>query len=498
MQDFRNIDLKSIAKSAMEQYGFEAGFSRQVIREVDTLQEEQIWKENSGGVKDLRSLLWSSIDNVESLDLDQLEYCEPGQSQEINVKVAIADVDSFVPKKSWPDQHAVHNGTSVYTGVEIFPMLPDRLSTDLTSLKAGEDRLAVIIEFSVLPDGSVRPGEVYRAFVSNKAKLVYEEVGDWLEGNMDMPHSVLGVPGLEEQLRLQNKASQSLRRFRMEQGALELETIEAKPVMRDGTLAGLAVQRKNLARCLIENFMIAANVTMMNFLEKAGIPVIQRVVRTPEKWDRIMDVAAAHNERLPLKPDSKALSQFLIRQKESDPEHFPDLSLTIVKLLGAGEYIVLEPGKPPYGHFGLAVMDYTHATAPNRRYVDVIIQRLVKSVLEGKSAPYPLKELTDLSLWCTDRDKAAQKVERFMRKAAAAVLLGGQIGKSFDAIVTGASEKGTYARIISPPAEGRIVRGEKGLLVGQKVRVRLAAANPYKGYIDFEKDGVKEKEGKKR
>ena len=488
MQDYRNINLKAIAKSAMEQYGFEAGFSQQVIREVDTLREEQILKGNSGGVKDLRSLLWSSIDNVESLDLDQLEYCEPCQSQEINIKVAIADVDSFVPKTSWPDQHAAHNGTSVYTGVEIFPMLPDRLSTDLTSLKAGEDRLAVIIEFSVLPDGSVRSGEVYRAIVCNKAKLVYEEVGEWLEGKGSIPSSVLGVPGLEEQLRLQDAASQSLQRFRMEQGALELETIEAKPVMHEGTVTGLAVQRKNMARCLIENFMIAANVTMMIFLEKSGIPVIQRIVRTPEKWGSIMEVAAACKETLPPNPDSKALSQFLIRQKESDPEHFPDLSLTIVKLLGAGEYVVLEPGKSQYGHFGLAVMDYTHATAPNRRYVDVIIQRLVKSVLERKSTPYSLKELTDLSVWCTNRDKAAQKVERFMRKAAAAVLLGGQIGKSFDAIVTGASEKGTYARIISPPAEGRIVRGDRGLFVGQKVRVRLAAVNPYRGYIDFEKD----------
>jgi exoribonuclease-2 len=484
--DYRNINLRAIARKAMDRYGFQSQFPKPVADEVAALSAEQLLKGGQNDARDLRSLLWSSIDNEDSLDLDQLEYCEHGSNQEILAKVAIADVDLFVPKNSQTDRHAVKNGTSVYTGIEIFPMLPNRLSTDLSSLRAGQDRLAVVVEFAVLSDGSIRPGDIYRAIVRNKAKLIYEETGDWLEGKGPTPHLVSEIPGLEEQLALQDEASQRLRKFRMEQGALELDTIEPKPVVEKEKVKDLVIQRKNRARYLIENFMIAANVTMMNFLEKAGIPVIQRVVRTPRNWKGIMDVAFAHDETLPSEPDSKALSQFLVRQKEADPEHFPDLSLTIVKLLGAGEYVMLEPGKSPYGHFGLAVMDYTHATAPNRRYVDVILQRLFKSVLAKESSPYTQKELIELSLWCTDRDKAAQKVERFMRKAAAAVLLGDRIGDSFDGIVTGASEKGTYVRIVSPPVEGRVTHGGEKMAVGQKVRVRLINMDPFRGYIDFE------------
>jgi VacB/RNase II family 3'-5' exoribonuclease len=484
--DYSGIDLKAIAREAMDKYGFKYQFSEPVLNEVNALNEGILLKGSQNYARDLRSLLWSSIDNEDSLDLDQLEYCERGLNQETLVKVAIADVDLFVPKESQTDRHALKNGTSVYTGIEIFPMLPERLSNDLSSLRAGQDRPAVVIELSVLSDGSIRPEGVYRAIVRNKAKLIYEEIGDFLEGESPVPSSVTQVPGLEEQLALQDETSQRLRKFRMEQGALELDTIEPKPVVHMDAVTDLVIQRKNRARYLIENFMIAANVTMMDFLEKAGIPVIQRVVRTPKNWKGIMDVAAAYAEALPSKPDSKALSQFLIKQKEADPERFPDLSLTIVKLLGAGEYVMLEPGKTSYGHFGLAVMDYTHATAPNRRYVDVVLQRLFKSVLAKEPSPYTKKALTELSVQCTDRDKAAQKVERFMRKAAAAVLLGGRIGEFFDAIVTGASEKGTYVRIISPPVEGRVTHGEEGMAVGQKVRVRLTGMDPYKGFIDFE------------
>jgi exoribonuclease-2 len=487
MPNYRNIDLHAIAREAMSRYGFQFQFPGPVIQEVDALNEGLFLKDSRNEVKDLRALLWSSIDNTDSLDLDQLEYCEYGREQEIVVKAAIADVDLCVPRNSHTDTYAAGNGTSVYTGIEIFPMLPARLSTDLTSLRAAEDRRAVIIEFSVSLGGDVCPGNVYLALVRNKAKLVYEETGDWLEGKGPVPSAVSEVPGLEAQLRLQDTAARRLRKFRMEQGALELETIEAKPVVSEEIVRALVVTRKNAARYLIENFMIAANGAMVNFLEKAGIPVIQRVVRTPKNWAGIMDEAAACGETLPSDPDSKALSQFLIRRKEADPEHFPDLSLAIVKLLGPGEYACLEPGQVSFGHFGLAVMDYTHATAPNRRYVDVIIQRLLKGVLEAESSPYTQKELIEYSTRCTDRDKAGKKVERFMRKAAAAVLLSERIGESFDAIVTGASEKGTYARLIDPPVEGRLIRGEKGLRVGQKVRVRLISMDPYKGYIDFEK-----------
>ncbi|MFA4842384.1 MAG: RNB domain-containing ribonuclease [Candidatus Omnitrophota bacterium] len=470
----------------MTEYYFQFQFPRQVLKEVQAINEGPLLKSESGNVRDLRELLWSSIDNVESLDLDQLEYCERGQNREIMVKVAIADVDLFVPKKSRTDEYAAQNGTSVYTGVETFPMLPERLSTDLTSLRVSVDRMAVIVEFVVLSDGNVRKGNIYRALVRNKAKLIYDEIGDWLEEKTAIPSSVHEIAGLEEQLRLQDEAAHRLRKFRIEQGALELDTIEARPVIRDETIAALIVPRTNKARYIIENFMIAANVEMIGFLEKAGIAVIQRVVRTPKNWQGIRDVAAAYSENLPSEPDSKALSQFLIRRKEADPERFPDLSLTIVKLLGPGEYMMLEPGKLSYGHFGLAVADYTHGTAPNRRYVDIIMQRLLKAVLNKRPSPYSKEELAKQSDRCTQRDKASKKVERFMRKAEAAVLLNGRIGESFEAIVTGVSEHGTFVRIISPPVEGRIMWGEEGLTVGQKVNVRLTGMNAYKGHIDFE------------
>ena len=474
----------------MTRYGFQPQFPQFVIREVKELNEGRIIKKVRSNVQDLRSVLWSSIDNADSLDLDQLGYCEGHPHQDITVKIAIADVDAFVPKGSQTDIYASNNGTSVYTGVEIFPMLPERLSTDLSSLKAGADRLAVVVEFTVLKNGDVSREKIYRALVRNKAKLIYEEIGDWLEGKGPRPQTLADIPGLEEQIRLQDEAAQRLLTFRTEKGALEFETIEPKPVMRDDVILDLIIQQKNQARYLIENFMIAANGAMVRFLEKRGSPMIQRIVRTPQNWLRIVDVATSLGEALPPEPDSRALSLFLSRQRRRDPEHFPDLSLTIVKLLGPGEYVMMEPGKAKYGHFGLAVMDYTHSTAPNRRYVDVIIQRLLKAVLDEKPIPYTKRELIEHASWCTDRDKAAKKVERFMRKVEAAILLREHVGKSFDAIVTGASDKGTYVRLLAPPVEGRVVRGEEGMTVGQKVRVRLVYLNEYKGFVDFAREGV--------
>jgi exoribonuclease-2 len=421
------------------------------------------------------------------MDLDQLEYCERGPGDEIQVKVAIADVDFFVPKDSQTDLHASHNGTSVYTGIETFPMLPDKLSKGITSLLPGQERKAVVIEYSILQDGSVRHGDVYRALVLNKAKLVYEELGDWLEGTGVIPRVVSETPGLEAQLLLQSEATDLLKKFRTAQGALDLDTLEAQAVVEDGSVKDIVVQKKNLARSVIEEFMVSANGTMVAFLGKAGIPMLERVVRIPKNWEGIVKTAAIYGERLPSEPDSKALSKFLIRRREADPERFPDLSLTIVKLLGSGEYMMLEPDGTSSGHFALAVTDYTHATAPNRRFVDLINQRLVKSVLDRQPGPYSIKELSRFSSWLTDRDKASNKVERFMRKAAAAVLLRDLIGDSFDALVTGASEKGTYVRLIAPPAEGRVVRHEQGLSVGDKVRVRLLKTDPFNGFIDFER-----------
>ena len=487
MSNYQNIDLHKIALTAIEQYGFDFTPAKTVIDEINSLDPRKLLDTTQDGARDLRGLLWSSIDNVESLDLDQVEYCVRGTSDEIIVKVAIADVDLFVPKNSQTDIYAARNGTSVYTGIDVFPLFPNRLSTELTSLMPEVDHSALVIEFSVLPDGAIAPGIIYRALIRNKAKLIYEEIGNWIESKTSVPVSVERVPGLKEQLELQDEAAERLNKFRSEQGALEFDTVEAKPIIREEKVITLLIQEKNRASFIIENFMVAANITMSQFLKKAGIPMIQRVVRVPKNWPGIMSVAVACHETLPLQPDAKALAQFLHKRKIADPERFPDLSLTIVKLLGPGEYVMLEPEAPSIGHFGLAVMDYTHGTAPNRRYVDVIIQRLLKSVLDKHPCPYSQNELINCATRYTDRDTAAKKVERFMRKAAAAVLLSGKIGESFDAIVTGVSDKGTYVRILMPPVEGRVMRGEKGFFVGQKVKVRLISMNPYKGQIDFEK-----------
>lgn len=484
MKRRRSIDLKAISFFAMQKYGFKPEFPKAVIREVNALLKDTSEVIGKNG-QDLRSLLWSSIDNFDSQDLDQMEYCERVTDEEIHVRIAIADVDHYVAKHSQADQYAAYNGTSVYTGIVTYPLLPDRLSKGISSLLPGQDCRAVIIEYTVLSDGSVRHGSLYRAIVANKAKLIYEEVGDWLEGSGPIPRIVRDVNGLEDQIRLQHEAALRLKKFRTEQGALELETIEAEPVVQDGTVKDLVLQKKNMARNLIEEFMVAANGTTVAFLGNAGIPMIQRIVRIPKHWDGIVLTAAMYGEILPDEPDAKALTEFLSRQKKADPERFPDLSLTVVKLMGAGEYVPLEPGQPPLGHFALAVTDYTHGTAPNRRYVDLIIQRLIKSVLDKVESPYSSEELVDQSAWLSDKEKGAKKVERFMRKAAAAVLLQDRTGSSFTALVTGASEKGTYVRLLNPPAEGRVMQGQEGLRIGQKVSVRLLRTDPFKGFVDF-------------
>lgn len=485
MQNQQPVDLNTIAWAAMQQYGFIPAFPPSVLREIEAL-DAKIFPDTLDDPRDLRSLPWSSIDNHDSEDLDQIEACERESNGEIRVRVAIADVDVYVPKDSETDRHAAHNGTSVYTGVTTFPMLPDRLSAGITSLLPGRDRMAIVIEYTVLPDGNTVPGDVYRAIVANRAKLVYEEVGDWLEGSAPAPRAIEETPGLAEQILLQDEAAVRLRKRRTEQGALALETIEAEPLVEENRVMGLVIQQQNRARCLIEEFMVAANGTLTAFLNDADLPMIHRVVRTPKNWDGIVAEAAERGETLPAGPDAEALTRFLIRQKAADPDRFPDLSLTVVKLMGAGEYVAFRPGDEPVGHFALAVTDYTHGTAPNRRYVDLVIQRLVKSVVDGeRDPPYTPEELDELAARLTEREKASQKVERFVRKAAAAVLLRERIGETFDAFVTGASEKGTYVRLIDPPAEGRVVLGEQGLRVGQRVRVRLMAADPYKGFIDF-------------
>lgn len=437
------------------------------------------------GSRDMRDLLWSSIDNIDSEDLDQIEFCERLPDDTIHVFIAIADVDAYVPKGSATDRYAAHNSTSVYTGIMTFPMLPDVLSKGITSLLPGQDRFAIVSEYFVPTDGTLQYGGVFPALVHNKAKLVYEETGDWLAGISAIPALIRDTTNLESQIRLQHEVAGRLRKARMERGALDLETLEASPVIEKDIVTDLIVIRQNPARIIIEELMVAANRTMIAMLEQKSLPVIERVVRTPKNWEGIVTTAESLGEHLPKKPDVKALSAFLTRRKAADPESFPDLSLTVVKLMGPGEYMMLPPGGDPYGHFALAVTDYTHATAPNRRYPDLINQRLIKSVILHEHPPYTNEQLAALAEHMTDREKASKKVERFMNKAAAAVLLQTRIGELFEAIVTGAADKGTYARLISIPAEGRIIQNERGLFVGEKVKVRLLSVDPYHGYIDF-------------
>ena len=468
----------------MIEAGFIPEFNNSINRELEAITTTTPPVDSS--VRDLRSLLWSSIDDSKSRDLDQVEYAELLPGGDTRLLVGIADVDAYVEKGSAIDQHAKANGASVYAGVKTFPMLPEELSTDLTSLNPDQDRLAVVTEMILASDGVVKSVNIYRALLKSHAKLSYGAIGDWLDRDTAVPAAVAAVPGLEAQIRLQAESAKDLRELRKQCGALELGTIQASPVVdAQGNVKELAVVEQNSARDLIANFMIAANVAMAQFLESKGGPTLRRIVREPKYWDRIVEIAAEYDVKLPAQPDSRALADFLAKQKSADRIHFPDLSLAIVKALGPGEYAVQLPGEEGEGHFGLAVQDYTHSTAPNRRFADLVTQRLVKAALQNRPAPYTVKELKQIAEQCTERDGAARKVERKMRKVAAAVLLQDRIGEEFKAIVTGVSEKGTFARTIAPPVDGRVMRGERGLRVGDKVRVRLLSADPQRGFIDF-------------
>ena len=437
------------------------------------------------GVRDLRGLLWASIDNDDSRDLDQLTVAEPLPNGKVRILVAIADVDAVVKKGSALDGHAMHNTTSVYTPAVIFPMLPEVLSTNLTSLNEDQDRIAVVMDMVFDEDASLAESDIYRAQVHNRAKLAYRSVAAWLDGQGPSPQRVKEVPGLDENLRLQDRVAQRLAEVRHRRGALTLETIEARAVFKGDAVADLELERKNRAKQLIEDFMIAANGVTAAFLESRKLPSLRRVLRSPERWERIMRVADQYGVRLPGEPDAEALEKFLMQRRKADPEKFPDLSLTIVKLVGRGEYAVDLPGGTAPGHFGLAVRDYSHSTAPNRRFPDVITQRLLKAALAGVPIPYTNTELTDLADHCTEKEDDATKVERQVRKSAAALLLSDRIGAHFDAIVTGASEQGTWVRLFNPPVEGRLDGGTQGLDVGDRTRVKLVSTNVQRGYIDF-------------
>jgi len=478
-------DLKDIAHRAMIEKGLEPGFSRDALDELDHIRGPA---PVDRGVPDWRDRLWVSIDNDDSRDLDQLTYAEPLSGGATRIFAAIADVDALVAKGTAIDGHARTNTTSVYTAAEIFPMLPEKLSTGFTSLNEGEDRMAVVATMTVEKDGSLGECTLQRAAVRNHAKLAYDSVSVGLEGG-EFPEKAVRVEGVVAQLRLQDAAAQLLRGRREEEGALDLETIEPRAVFDGDALVDLTVQPKNRARELIEDFMIAANGATARFLAGKGLASLRRVVRSPERWQKIVAVAAEHGERLPPEPDSRALEAFLRKRRKADPLRFPDLSLVIVKLMGAGEYVVERPGQTPIGHFGLAVRDYTHSTAPNRRFPDLITQRLVKAALAGEPPAYDAGELGTLATHCTEQEDDADKVERLVRKSAAALLLEQRIGQRFEAVVTGASEKGTWVRIFQPPAEGKLVHGWEGLEVGDKLRVKLISTDVERGFIDFVRTG---------
>lgn len=483
--------LQSIARRAMLERNLLPEFSAEALTELATLQTRAGTAnrpaEDAVVIRDLRDLLWSSIDNDDSRDLDQLTVAESLPTGEVMIRVAIADVDSFIKKGSAIDEHARHNTTSVYTAAKIFPMLPEKVSTDLTSLNLDEDRLAVVVEMTMVPDGSLQDSQIYRAWVHNHAKLAYNSVGAWLENNGDTPEAILAIKGLAENLQIQDRVAQSMKKLRHVHGALSLETIQSKPMFDGEQIRSLEIEEKNRAKEIIENFMIAANGVTARFLSANKFPSIRRVVRTPKRWERIVAIAAEHKFWLPEEPDAKALDEFLIGEKAAHPIRFPDLSLAVIKLLGSGEYIAETPNGNAPGHFGLAVKDYGHSTAPNRRYPDLLTQRLLKAAIAGNPAPYNKEELDVLAAHCTEADDAATKVERQVGKSAAALLLESRIGERFDSIVTGASEKGTWVRLLNLPVEGKLMHGFEGLDVGERVRVQLIDTDVERGYIDFKK-----------
>ena len=477
--------LQRIARRMMLERGLVPDFSIQALAELDRVHGPATTSEES--TRDLRNLLWCSIDNDDSRDLDQLTVAETLPAGSVKIRVAVADVDAVVKKQSALDDHARQNTTSVYTVAETFPMLPEKLSTDLTSLNYASDRLAIVTEMVFAADGSLQGSSLYRATVRNRAKLAYNSVAGWLEGHGPLLPAIGAVGGLDEILRLQDRVAQQLKTARHAYGALDLQTIEARPVFVGDELKDLETDQQNRAKDLIADFMIAANGVAARYLASKNFPSLRRVVRTPKRWDRIVELAAERGATLPKEPDSKALEQFLAAAKTADPLRFPDLSLSVIKLLGAGEYVAQLSGDSAEGHFGLAVKDYAHSTAPNRRYPDLITQRLLKAALAGGSPPYDNDELEVLAKHCTQEEDAAKKVERQVGKSAAAMLLESRIGEQFDAIVTGASDKGTWVRVLHPPIEGRLESGYPSVDVGHRLRVQLIHTDVERGYIDFKR-----------
>jgi len=479
-----HFDLRAAVRQDLLDRGFAPDLPPDAARQLASL-DGAAQPARVADAQDLRALPWSSIDNDDSRDLDQIEVAERVNDGGIRVRIAVADVDDLVTLATPLDSHARVNATSVYTGIETFPMLPEALSTNLTCLAQNGDRSAIVVEFVVAPDGTVSGHAVNRAVVRNRAKLAYDSVGAWLDATGPAPAPVAADQALAQQLRLQHEAAQALRTQRETHGALELETIEATPVVTDGKVTDLTVPRKGLARALIEDFMIAANTVVAQFLAERKRSSILRVVQSPERWPRIVSLAQSLGESLPEQPSGTALAAFLRKRKAADPQHFPDLSLSVVKLLGPGTYTLERPGDAPAGHFGLAVQDYTHSTAPNRRYADLVTQRIVKAALANATPPYSDEALSTLAQHCTAKEDDARHVERLVRKQIAAVLLADRIGGTFDGIITGVTAKGTFARLLQPPAEGIVDGVDHRVDVGDRVRLRLVRTDPLKGYVDF-------------
>jgi len=476
-------DLRSIARRVMLERGLQPDFSAAARRETEAITRAA--SVSAPEVRDLRGLLWASIDNDDSRDLDQLSVSVPDGDGATRILIAVADVDALIVLNSAIDEHAQTNTTSVYTAAQVFPMLPEKFSTNLTSLNQDQDRLALVVDMTVSANGMVEQSDIYRAVVRNRAKLAYDSVAAWLDGAAPAPVPLAAVEGLDEQLREQDRVAQCLRHVRHERGALELETAQARAVFNGEMLADLHPDEPNRAKQLIEDFMIAANGVTARFLARKGFPALRRVLRAPERWDRIVELAEQSGEHLPRTPDAAALNEFLARRRKTDPLRFPDLSLSVVKLLGRGEYMAERPGRSAPAHFGLAVRDYTHSTAPNRRFPDLITQRVLKAALAGDRTPYADDELVALAQHCTAQEDNAAKVERQVQKSAAALLLAPHIGDSFEGIVTGASEKGTWVRILRPMVEGKVVRGFERLDVGDRVVVKLLDTDVQRGFIDF-------------
>jgi exoribonuclease-2 len=469
----------------MLERGLQPDFDPGTSKQLDAIPGPAV--ANGGVVRDLRDLLWCSIDNDDSRDLDQLSVAEDLGNGTVKVLIAVADVDALVAKSTPIDRHAKGNTASIYVAGHVYPMLPERLSTDLTSLGPDCDRLSLVIEYTVRPDGTLGDTRVDRALVRNRAKLAYNAVAAWLDGQASLPAPAARVKGLDQQLRMQDEVASRLRHLRHQQGALDLQSLETRPVFSGDAVVGLQADEPNRAKQLIEDFMIAANGVVARFLEDKGRPSLRRVVRSPERWAKIAEVAAKLGESLPAQPSARALEAFLLKRHAADPLRFPDLSLVIVKLMGAGEYVVGLPGQTPVGHFGLAVRDYAHSTAPNRRFPDLVTHRLVKAALSNTQAPYDLTELTEIAAHCTLQEGNVAKVERQVSKSAATLLLEGRVGQSFEGVITGAADKGTWVRIFDPPVEGRMVRGFQSLRVGDKVHVTLVHTDFDRGYLDFER-----------